>query len=329
MMQAEIIAIGDELTSGQRVDTNSQWLSQRLGEIGIRTLYHTTVADDLVANMEAFRQAVKRAEVVITTGGLGPTADDLTRQSIAAAFDLPLELDEASLRHIEHLFQSRGREMPEQNRIQAMFPQSSQVIPNPHGTAPGIDLVRHSAECKSRIFALPGVPAEMKEMWELHVRPALLRDLGANVQVVHHHRIKCFGVGESALEAMLPDLIVRGREPSVGITVSKATITLRVTTQGPSIDACRDSMEPTIATIRQCLGELIFGEEDDELQHVVVRALRAEGQKLAVCESATEGLAACGGRLRPGRRRCDRHGGSGGGSPTLRSRSKSGDGRTC
>ena len=121
-MHAEVIAIGDELTSGQRLDTNSQWISQRLGELGIPVRYHTTVADDLQANVQVFRNAIQRAPIVIATGGLGPTADDLTRPSLAAAVGRELELNEVALAHIQQLFARRQRKMPQRNRSQAMFP---------------------------------------------------------------------------------------------------------------------------------------------------------------------------------------------------------------
>ncbi len=290
-MHAEVIAIGDELTSGQRLDTNTQWLSQQLGDIGIRTMFHTTVADDLAANQVAFSNAAQRVDYVICTGGLGPTADDLTRQAIADSFGLPLELDEASLAHIQNMFSSRGREMPDRNRVQAMFPEGSKPIPNPHGTAPGVDIVVNGQR-RCRIFALPGVPAEMKEMWTESVRPALVEELGDKAKVVRHHRLKCFGTGESACEEMLPDLIQRGRNPTVGITVSQATITLRVTAQAETEAAFRELIQPTVATIQEKLGPLVFGEEDDELQHAVARLLLDRSETVSVAEIGTGGLVA-------------------------------------
>ena len=165
MTRAEVIAIGDELASGQRLDTNSQWLSQRLGEIGIPVGFHSTVADDLASNIEVFRHAIARADVILCTGGLGPTADDLTREAVAAATGTELELDEPSLEHVRGIFARRGREMPERNRIQAMFPAGSRPIHNPEGTAPGIamEIARADRE-PCRLFALPGVPAEMFQL---------------------------------------------------------------------------------------------------------------------------------------------------------------------
>jgi nicotinamide-nucleotide amidase len=289
-MRAEIIAIGDELTSGQRLDTNSQWLSERLGEIGIPVAFHTTVGDDLENNIAVFRTAVERTDIVVATGGLGPTADDLTRDAIAAAAGVDLVQDDAALAHIRSLFSRRKREMPDRNKLQALFPRGSRVIPNPEGTAPGIDLtVPRSCGPPCRVIALPGVPAEMFAMWNETVAPALTAGQSEK-RVICHRRIKCFGVGESDLEAMLPAMIRRKREPVVGITVSGATITLRITASGPNETACRKAMEPTVAQIRDILGVLVFGEEDDELEHAVVRLLNDRGRSVAVAEWATDGL---------------------------------------
>jgi nicotinamide-nucleotide amidase len=289
-MRAEIIAIGDELTTGQRLDTNSQWLSERLGEIGIPVAFHTTVGDDLENNIAVFRTAIERTEIVVSTGGLGPTADDLTRDAIAAAAGVDLVQDDAALAHIRNLFARRMRAMPERNIVQAQFPRGSRVVPNPDGTAPGIDLtVPRSCGPPCRVIALPGVPAEMMAMWNESVAPSLAAALPEK-RVICHRRIKCFGVGESDIEAMLPDMIRRKREPLVGITVSGATITLRITASGPNEAACRRAMEPTITQIREMLGVLVFGEEDDEMEHAVARLLHSRGQTVAVVEWATDGL---------------------------------------
>ena len=289
-MRAEIIAIGDELTSGQRLDTNTQWLSEQLGELGIPVAFHTTVGDDLETNVAAFRNAVERADIVVATGGLGPTADDLTREALAAAAGIELVQDDAALAHLRSLFARRGRPMPERNIVQAQFPRGSRVVPNPHGTAPGIDLsVPRSCCVPCRVFALPGVPAEMFAMWRATVAPAIAATL-PSPRAIRHRRIKCFGVGESDLEAMLPDMIRRKREPLVGITVSGATVTLRVTASGPNKAACYRAMEPTVQQIRDILGVLVFGDEDDELEHAVLRLLRERQQMVAVAEWATDGL---------------------------------------
>lgn len=291
-MIAEVIAIGDELTSGQRLDTNSQWLSGQLGDLGVAVRYHTTVADELAPIVEALRIAAGRADVVVVTGGLGPTADDLTREALAALANVPLVQDDAALAHIQNIYARRKRPMPRRNVVQAMFPKGSRVIANPQGTAPGIDIdVARAGEGCSRIFALPGVPAEMKQMWAATVAPAIGAMIPpAERRVIRHRRVKCFGVGESDLEAMLPDLIRRDYYPRVGITVSKATITLRVTALEDDEAACHAAMQPTLKTIRDCLGDLIFGEEDDELQHAVARLLAERRQTLATAEWGTAGL---------------------------------------
>jgi nicotinamide-nucleotide amidase len=289
MMDAEVLAIGDELTSGQRVDTNSAWLSERLGQIGVSTRFHTTVGDQMADLVLALRTTIDRVPLVVITGGLGPTADDLTREAMALAADRKLVLRADALAQIESIFAQRGRPMPERNRVQAMFPAGSHVIPNPHGTAPGVDLTVRSGDNVCRWFALPGVPAEMQEMWEATVEPAIRASLGIR-QTICHRRIKCFGVGESQLEAMLPDLIHRSRIPSVGITVHRATITLRITALGPDRATCMTLMQPTVDTIYACLGRLIFGEEDDELEHAVCRLLDRTDRSLAICEWGTAGL---------------------------------------
>src|SRR5438270_9541647 len=137
MMKAEIISVGSELTSGQNLDTNSQWLSQRLAEVGVAVGWHTTIADDLDANVEAFRIAARRARLVLITGGLGPTQDDLTREALAKAAGVELVFHQESFEQIQAMFARRHRTMPERNRVQAMFPAGAEVIPNAFGTAPG------------------------------------------------------------------------------------------------------------------------------------------------------------------------------------------------
>ncbi|MHC4407021.1 MAG: CinA family nicotinamide mononucleotide deamidase-related protein, partial [Planctomycetota bacterium] len=291
-MRAEIIAVGDEIASGQLLDTNTQWLSRRLEALGVRVLFHTVVGDELEPMAGVFRQAVERADVVVATGGLGPTADDLTREAIAEATGRALLLDPRILDEIRQMFTRRGRRMPGQNERQATFPEGSRAIPNPHGTAPGIALeVPREGSGPCRVFALPGVPAEMKEMWQETVVPAL-RKAGAGRRIVRHRVIKCFGAGESDVEARLPDLIRRGRTPRVGINASKTTILLRIAAEGASEEECDAQIEPVVSTIRRCLGTLVFGEGDDELQHVVARLLAGQGKTLATVEWGSGGMIA-------------------------------------
>jgi len=291
-MRAEVIAIGDELTTGARLDTNSQWLSAELAVLGIPVVFHTTATDTLEAGVEAFRTAAGRADVVVATGGLGPTADDLTRDVLAAVADQPLELSDEALAAVESRFSRRGMSMPETNRRQALFPRGSRMIPNPDGTAPGLDVdLPRPDRGLSRVFALPGVPAEMKLMWWQTVVPALLAMQPERGTIVQR-RIKCFGAGESAIEAMLPDLVRRGREPLVGITAHEATITLRIAARGHDEAACRAMIAADEATIRECLGPLVYGVEDDEVEDAAIRAAQAAGLSLATAEIGTQGRVA-------------------------------------
>lgn len=291
-MNAEVIAIGDELTTGQRLDTNSQWISRELSVLGITTSFHTTITDALDDGVAAFRIAVERADVVVVTGGLGPTADDLTRDVLAIVANEPLELSAEALVAVETRFARRAMPMPESNRRQALFPRTSRVITNLDGTAPGIDLeILRQATGSSRVFALPGVPAEMRVMWHDSVVPALLamQPEGGTIQF---RRIKCFGAGESAVEAMLPDLIERGRDPLVGITAHEATITLRIVARGADAAACQAKIAPTERIIRECLGDLVYGTEDDEIEDAALAAVAAAGCTLATVEIATQGQVA-------------------------------------
>lgn len=289
-LRAEVISIGDEMTSGIRLDTNSQWLSRRLGQLGIEVAFHSTVGDNLKDNIDVFRHAVNRVEIIIVTGGLGPTADDLTRLAIAQMADVPLVTRPEILTHIRSMFETRGREMPENNSIQAEFPLGAFAIPNPEGTAPGIDFQTRSPSGRDcRIIALPGVPVEMKQMWSQSVELSLRKKTG-NLSIIHHYTLHCFGSGESHIESLLPNLIQRGRDPQVGITASSATISLRVSTSGTTEADCMDKMQPTIQMIRQTLGSLVFGENGIELQQVVCNLLTLQKQKLAVIDAGLNGV---------------------------------------
>lgn len=285
-LTAEVIAIGDEMTSGARLDTNTQWLCQRLGELGVQVRHTSIVGDDLIANIDVFQTAIRRCQIVVSSGGLGPTADDLTREVIAAVAGVPLELHEPSLRHIESLFAQRARSMPERNRVQAMFPRGSIDIFNPRGTAPGIDLtLAVKPEQHSRIFALPGVPAEMKEMFDAVVAPRIVASLGSDRPIIRHAIVRCFGIGESDMEARLGDMISRQHSPRVGITVSAATISLRITATAADEATCQAQIESEKQVIQRLVGEFVYGEgEDFELQHAVANLLTIRGEKLASIE---------------------------------------------
>ena len=282
---AEIISIGDEMIRGARLDTNTQWLSRRLAELGVDVQFHTTVGDTLSHNTDVFRIAMRRADVVIATGGLGPTRDDLTREAIAESLGRPLTIDEASLRHIESMFSRRGRDMPERNQVQAMFPLGSQPIVNPQGTAPGIDVIATREDgTESHVFALPGVPAEMKTMFDQSVAPTIMATGGGTKQI-RHAVMKFFGTGESDMEQRLGEMIARDRQPRVGITVSSATISLRISAIADTESQCQTMIAATREEILQRVGDLYFGDgEKFEQHHAVDQALQQRGGRLAVIE---------------------------------------------
>ncbi len=292
-MTAEIISIGSELTTGAKLDTNSQWLSRELAAAGISVGFHTTVADDLDTNVDAIATAVNRADVVLITGGLGPTRDDLTREAIAKMLNAPLELHEPSLEFIRSLFARFKREMPQRNQVQAMFPRGTEPIPNLRGTAPGIwaEIPRDNGRSDCLLAAMPGVPSEMYEMFFSQVRPNLQERIGG-ARFIRSARVNCFGPGESQAEQWLGDLTARGRDPEIGITVSKATITLRITAHGRSGEECELKIQDSKSLIYERMGTAVFGEEDDELQHILIKILTERGQTLATAESGTGGLLA-------------------------------------
>lgn len=285
-LTAEVISIGDEMTSGARLDTNAQWLSRRLGELGIQVSFHSTVGDTLEHNVDVFRLAARRADVVVATGGLGPTRDDLTREALSAAVGQPLQMNAEAMKHIQEMFARRDREMPERNRVQAMFPRGSRQIFNPQGTAPGIDVTvaRKDSVTGSRIYALPGVPAEMKRMFNDTVAARIMEQSGG-AKVIRQQVMRFFGTGESDMERRLGEMIARDREPRVGITVSTATISLRITATADSEEQCQQMIDATRTEILERVGEFHFGDgESYEQYHSIDETLRGRGESLMVLE---------------------------------------------
>ncbi len=285
--RAEVIAIGSELVSGQGLDTNSQWLSRELEGVGIPVAFHTTIGDQLDDNMAAFRIAAGRAELVVVTGGLGPTQDDLTREALAAAAGVSLREDAASLEAIRTMFARRHRPMADRNKVQALFPEGAEPLPNRVGTAPGIWM-----ELGPTTYAcLPGIPSEMRVMFVEQVLPRIRRRGWIN-RIIIERKINLFGRGESDIEADAFDLTARGRVPEVGITAHDATISFRIRGEGISEEEALLQTEATAALIRERFGDLVLGEGAIDVPQAVVAQLERTGTTLATAESCTGGLIA-------------------------------------
>lgn len=286
-MRAEILAIGSELTCGSRLDTNSQWLSRELEALGWTVVRHTTLADELDAIVAEISAAPQRSDLLLISGGLGPTLDDLTRDALAQAFASPLERDPVSLQQIRDLFAARGRSMPESNLRQADHPRESESLFNSCGTAPGI-LMRiprtdHAHPCL--IAAMPGVPAEMRVMFQEQVLPQLPASSARLVRGV----LRSFGFGESEAEQRLGDLTARGRNPEVGITASEAVISLWVSSRSADAETAEQMFQRTAAEIRDRLGAAVYGDGDIELHEVLLQQLHDRRLQISVLEGTTTG----------------------------------------
>lgn len=285
-MRAAILSIGTELTTGQCLDTNSQWLSTRLARLGTPVCLHLTVADELDEIVRAIQCAESAAELTIVTGGLGPTADDLTRQAVAAAHGLALVESAEAMGQITAMFERWQRPMPESNRAQALVPQGCEVLPNRCGTAPGFRCHRDGRS----LIALPGVPREMQAMFEEHVAPVL--ESMPDRPCVDSIALRCFGIGEASLGETIRDLMARGRNPSVGTTASGAVLTVRIVAHGRSVDETHGLLDRDASELRRRLGSAVFGEGDATLQSAVAELLLRSGASIATAESCTGGLLA-------------------------------------
>lgn len=283
---AWIVSIGTELALGQSVDTNAAWLAEQLAAQGVRCERHVTVPDDLGLIRDMLSEAAEACDLVVTTGGLGPTADDLTREALAAAAGVELKTDAASVEQIRSFFARRGREMPERNRVQARIPQTGCAIENTCGTAPGICMELSGTPC----YVLPGVPFEMMAMFTRAVLPAVRA--AAAGRCLRARRINCFGMGESDIGALLRDLMAPGRNPGVGTTAKLGVISVRINATGDSVQAADTLLDEAEAEIRARLGEVVFGRDDDTLASVVGARLATRGETLSTAESCTGGLIA-------------------------------------
>ncbi len=286
-MATEILTIGTELLLGQIVDTNASWIAGRLAEAGIDLFYKTTVGDNAARIEAALRLALDRADVIITTGGLGPTEDDLTRDIVASVLERPLHMDSAVLAHIERRFAHRKVPMTENNRKQAMVPEGAEVLQNPNGTAPGLFL-KERGRC---VACLPGVPAEMKPMLTEQVIPRIREVFGIRSRIVSRV-LKTCGISESKLDQAIGDYFREMRNPTIGVLAHAGEIHVRLTCKGDDPSEIARKLDDLEAKIRERLGSLIFGRDEEKLEALVGQLLRARGATLAVAESCTGGLIA-------------------------------------
>lgn len=283
-MQAEIISIGTEIMLGEITDTNAAFIASKLPEFGIDLLYVTQVGDDVGRLREVIARAWQRADLVFTTGGLGPTEDDLTRECIAAVLGEEMTVDPEQEAHLRQWFAQRTREFPERNLKQAMTIPSCRVLPNPRGTAPGWWVERDG----HAIVVMPGPPAEMTHMWEREVDPELERLATA---VLVSRTLKTSGLGEGSVDERLGDLW-KSANPSLGIYARRDGVQVRISAKAPTREEAWALIHPVEEEARRILGAAIWGVDEDTLAGGIGRVLLDRRLTLAVMESATGGAIA-------------------------------------
>ncbi|NEP16484.1 MAG: competence/damage-inducible protein A [Leptolyngbya sp. SIO4C1] len=281
---AEIICIGTELLLGEILNSNAQYLAQQLAQLGIPHHYQTVVGDNVLRIQRAIAIACERARLIIFTGGLGPTPDDLTTETLAAFFDTPLELRPEALADIEAKFARRGRVMSASNRKQALLPAGAELLPNPQGTAPGL---LWQPRPGLTVMTFPGVPREMHDMWHATAVPYLKAQGWVNA-VIHSRTLKFWGVSESGLAERVAPFFER-ENPTVAPYASKGVIKLRISARAASVAAAAELIHPVEAELRALGGEDCFGVDDDTLAHAIGALLQLRQETLAVAESCTGG----------------------------------------
>ncbi len=282
-MRAEIVSVGTELLLGQITDTNATFLAQSLADLGVDLFYVSQVGDNRGRLVDTLRRGWKRSDLVITTGGVGPTEDDLTREAIAELVGEIPQVDEASVEMIRAFFRNRNADMPERNRKQAWLIPSAQALPNPVGTAPGWFVQRDGKV----IVAMPGVPREMKRMWE---QEAIAR-LGAYLPetVLLSRNIRTIGIGESSVEEVLGDL-VHGTNPTVATYAKDDGVHVRITAKARTTDEATALLKPIVGEAERILGDFIYGYDNDALPEAVLSLATQQGETVAVCEQGTGGV---------------------------------------
>lgn len=284
-MKVEIIAVGSELLLGQITNTNATFISSRLAEIGADIHYHTVVGDNPARLQEVIELAEKRADVLIFSGGLGPTKDDLTKEVIAGHIDLALVSNDDALQHIEQYFIQSGRVMTDNNKKQALVLQGAQVLPNRKGMAPGMAIEKNS----KHYILLPGPPHEMRPMFENEAIPYLL-GVNGKQEVITSRVLKFYGIGEAELEHLIQPILERQTNPTIAPLATAEAVTLRITAKANSVDAANELINPVEAEIRSIVGEFIYGIDDDTLSSKAAELLMQNGWTLSAAESLTAGL---------------------------------------
>lgn len=282
--KAEIISIGDELLYGQVLNTNAYWISAELDKIGVRIVRITTIGDKESAILSAFAEAEKRADIIIITGGLGPTDDDLTRPSLAKYFNCKLSLNEDALQDLEEIFKKIGRELNDINRMQAILPECCEKITNSRGTAPGMWFKKE----KKIFISMPGVPGEVKHMMKESILPRLKQEFATDV--IFHKVISTVGISESSISekvaqwaGSLPDHINLAYLPGL------AQVKLRLTATGPDKDQLEKEVMREVNNLVPYIGSYIYGYDKEELEAVVGKILRQQNKTIALAESCTGG----------------------------------------
>jgi nicotinamide-nucleotide amidase len=284
-MNVEVIAIGTELLLGQIVNTNLATIGQALAEAGLDTYRQVVVGDNLERLSEAIREGLAQSDALILTGGIGPTQDDITREGICAATGLEMDYSEAYAAGLEEWWAARGRRMPATNYKQAEHPAGAVLIDNPKGTAPGLDI---DVDGK-RIFALPGVPAEMVMMLSGHVIPALIALDGGDVAVLKSRVLRSYGMSESKVAELLGDLFDGGTNPTMAFLASSGEIKVRLTAKAATAEEADRLIAPVEAEVRSRLGS-VFGADDETIERIIFDALAERGWTIGTAESATGGM---------------------------------------
>ncbi len=286
-MNAEIVAIGSELLLGQIVDTNSAWIAQRLAENGVSMFYKHTVGDNFGRMVAILDSALERSDVVITTGGIGPTQDDLTREAVAQVTGRKIVTDEQSLVELEQRFRRRGFILTSNNEKQATVPEGATVIRNPNGTAPAF-LVE---DARGVIISVPGVPFEMKWLIENEIIPYLRRKFDLN-RIIHYKLLKVGDLGESNVDHLIGHLIAGSSNPTVGVLAHPGQVDVRIAAMAEDMERASELIEPVAVEARRLLGDHVFAEDDETMEGIVGGLLESAGQTVASYEDLSGGSVA-------------------------------------